>query len=388
MALLHWNDGPSPWRKRLFALAIIDVLVLVALTVFAVRSAGVTASPSLQGPRMGVGLNPAAPEAVEIVSVGTGSPADRAGLKVGDRVLSVDGQRVERNERLTQVIGETAVGASRHVRIARGETELDVDVTPEHGVRVPPGPPRGLFETEAGATGGQRIGLQEVAPGLAELAGLILVMGVAWRRRAASLMPILALIGIVTASGALSFLTLWAFRALAGWSLGAYLTSYLVATGAALALCLLLLRRARKHFAEVDRIDAVRPSVTTFSTVAGGVFYACTGAIRAGAVLAALWPSLASTQTSTSASLGPNASWGPMGIALGLLIFVVVGPIGEEVMFRGILLPWMRTWASPSWAVILAALSSPSPICTTAWALRSFSSTRSCWGGHDCGPAT
>lgn len=356
MALLHWNDGPSPWRRRLFALAIIDVLVVVALVVFAVRSPGVTASPSSQGPRMGVGLNPAAPEAVEVVSVGAGSPAERAGLRVGDRVLSVDGERVERNERLTQVISGTTVGASRRLRVARSGAELDIDVTPEQGVRIPPGPPRGLFESDAGAAESLRIGLQEMAPGLAELAGLVVVLAVAWRRRAASLMPILALIGIVTASGTLLFLTLRAFRSLAGLSLGAYLTSYLVATGTALGLGLLLLRSARTHFADVERIDTVVPRATTLSTVIGGIFYGLTGAIRAGLLLVALWPSFASTQASASAPLGPSPSWGPMGIALALIVFVVVGPIGEEVMFRGILLPWMRTWASPVWAVVLSAL--------------------------------
>jgi uncharacterized protein len=356
MALLHWNDGPSPWRKRLFALAVIDVVVVVALVVFAVRSPGVTASPSSQGPRMGVGLNPAALKEAEIVSVGAGSPAERAGLRVGDRVLSVDGERVEGSERLTQVISGTKVGASRHLRVVRGGAELDIIVTPEGGGQVSPGRPRRLFESQAGAAESARIGLQEMAPGLAELAGLVVVLALAWRRRAASLMPVLALMGIVTASDTSMFLALRAFRSLAGWSLGAYLTSYLVATGTALGLALLLRRRARTHFADVERVDAVAPPATTLATVIGGMFYGLTGAMRAGLLLAALWPSLASQQGPASDSLGPSLSWGPMGIGLAVLIFVVVGPIGEEVMFRGILLPWMRTWASPMGAVVLSAL--------------------------------
>jgi membrane protease YdiL (CAAX protease family) len=54
-------------------------------------------------------------------------------------------------------------------------------------------------------------------------------------------------------------------------------------------------------------------------------------------------------------SMGPKASWGPTGIALGLLVYAIAAPISEEIMFRGVLLGWMRTYVSPTWAVILSS---------------------------------
>ena len=47
---------------------------------------------------------------VEVKSIEEGSPASKAGLKVGDVVLDYNGQRVEGVEQFTRMVGETPVG--------------------------------------------------------------------------------------------------------------------------------------------------------------------------------------------------------------------------------------------------------------------------------------
>jgi serine protease Do len=57
--------------------------------------------------------------AVEITRVGTGSPADMAGLKTGDVVLQYNGVRVEGIEQFSRVVRETPVGRDVKLEILR-----------------------------------------------------------------------------------------------------------------------------------------------------------------------------------------------------------------------------------------------------------------------------
>ena len=57
--------------------------------------------------------------AVEITRVGTGSPADQAGLKTGDVVLQYNGARVEGIEQFSRMVRETPVGRDVRLEILR-----------------------------------------------------------------------------------------------------------------------------------------------------------------------------------------------------------------------------------------------------------------------------
>src|SRR5579864_5053449 len=57
--------------------------------------------------------------AVEITRVGTGSPADTAGLKTGDVVLQYNGVRVEGIEHFSRMVRETPVGRDVKLEILR-----------------------------------------------------------------------------------------------------------------------------------------------------------------------------------------------------------------------------------------------------------------------------
>lgn len=76
-----------------------------------------------------VGLGPAFSEPV-LGRVVAGGPAARAGLLEGDRVVSVDGQRIVDAAGLRQRIRDTAPGATMAWQVQRGERFLNLPVQP------------------------------------------------------------------------------------------------------------------------------------------------------------------------------------------------------------------------------------------------------------------
>jgi S1-C subfamily serine protease len=68
-------------------------------------------------------------QALIVVGIAAGSPADTAGLIVGDVVLQFDGQPVESPEDLLDLLRGDRVGRTVPVRILRGGAAQDVSVT-------------------------------------------------------------------------------------------------------------------------------------------------------------------------------------------------------------------------------------------------------------------
>ena len=57
-----------------------------------------------------------------------GFPAEKAGLKAGDVLLKIDGEKIASAERFGQLVRGTLPGTSLRVRILRGGTE-EIEVT-------------------------------------------------------------------------------------------------------------------------------------------------------------------------------------------------------------------------------------------------------------------
>ena len=68
-------------------------------------------------------------QALVVVSVQPDSPADRAGLLVGDVLLDFDGEPVTHVMELFELLDERRVGRAVVARLLRGGSETRLDVT-------------------------------------------------------------------------------------------------------------------------------------------------------------------------------------------------------------------------------------------------------------------
>jgi serine protease Do len=83
-----------------------------------------------RGAQIGVTVDEA-PEGVRIADVDTDSPASRAGLRSGDVVVEVDGERVRSARQFSRLIQESPDGRRVRLGILRGGERQTIEVTPE-----------------------------------------------------------------------------------------------------------------------------------------------------------------------------------------------------------------------------------------------------------------
>ncbi len=67
---------------------------------------------------------------VEIVEVATGSPAERAGLRAEDLIVSLAGEPVERVDDVQRAMAEDTIGQRVPITVLRGERWLDLELRP------------------------------------------------------------------------------------------------------------------------------------------------------------------------------------------------------------------------------------------------------------------
>ena len=80
------------------------------------------------------------PDEVQIAEVAVASPAEAAGLRAGDLVLTIDGQRVSSIEDFQRLVRER-IGGSVALEIQRGDQKVQTSMTP----RVDPPPGQGAI---------------------------------------------------------------------------------------------------------------------------------------------------------------------------------------------------------------------------------------------------
>jgi S1-C subfamily serine protease len=68
-------------------------------------------------------------DGTEIAAVRTRSPAEQAGIKAGDKVISVDGQPVRRHQEIRQVLGSFDAGEVIRLKLQRDGKEIELETT-------------------------------------------------------------------------------------------------------------------------------------------------------------------------------------------------------------------------------------------------------------------
>ncbi len=72
-------------------------------------------------------------QAVEIISVNSQSPADRAGLKEGDLIVAINEQPVSSVDDLHRFLSEWPIGQAINLTILRGQERIKIEVIPAEG---------------------------------------------------------------------------------------------------------------------------------------------------------------------------------------------------------------------------------------------------------------
>jgi membrane protease YdiL (CAAX protease family) len=350
-AVKEWRSaGPDRrWAGRLLALALVDTLVAVALIAVAEqRDVPPTAPAAARRLVIGVVPDPASTgPGVRLGTITPGGPAEKVGLRVGDIIESVGGKAVSSLAELQREVGHASPDAPLQLRVRRDRSVFTVEFEPVWSDQVPP-QRRPLFQPDA--AGGS----------------CITSFGGAWKPIALeiALLAVLAVAGWRGGAGAGVWFTLLALvvgtsGALVGWVAPCLLVGGPSAGGMLLSmwgtsLGLVLTALAGRGWVRPPPIVASR---SVSSTVLLGAWYAVTGAIRVAIVVGAIRFFLPSTTQATPIDLfAPALQSGGPGLLVVAVGAVVLAPLGEELVFRGMLLPSLIPWAGTTAALWISAI--------------------------------
>jgi membrane protease YdiL (CAAX protease family) len=334
---------------------VIDFLVLLSLIALLTGKVSLHTPPAPPGARVGVVLDPDdRGDGAVVQAVLPGSPAERAGLRAGDRVTAIDGQPVKNNAEMSATIGATTPGNERTLTLRRGGKTIDVHARPapmRASSRQAP-----LFEP-----GRERSSLREALEhlGAAWSASVLLlaVISLARARRAASLGPPalsfwLAFAGILAGANVALLLVSLALQEVVG---GASMGGALLGASAGSGTLLVLSAAWRARLLRRGALAIDPPGAPALRTILGGIGYTFAGLVRVGLLLVVAIPLLHLPETDPGAEIREilRPSLPPVGVAIFAFTLVVLAPVGEETLFRGVLLPWLRGFLSPeaaAWA--------------------------------------
>jgi membrane protease YdiL (CAAX protease family) len=359
LAAIGWaKDATSahrPWRRWLVALAILDTLVAGATVHMAVtKAAQKVSTPASSSARvLGLGLDPDySGPGVRLLWVSKRSPAAAAGLREGDLVHTVNGQPVDSTQALQAVVRDTPPEVPVKLELEREGVRREVPVVPVDPRTFAP-PPTGLFEPrEEEAPAPPRWSPRRELIGSALAAGGLILLWALSRKRGGGARPLVVLAVLVAALGGFA-LTDRGLAALLGGSTrgGALLAMW----GQTLVLCVaswvVLARGGAAASPEAPRswLRTYLLSLGLLITLAPRV------------LLPLVWLSLLGS-TPPEANQHPlvglvqQGPMGPLGWVLLGIPAALLAPVGEELLFRGLLLPWLHTWTRPVVALVLSAV--------------------------------
>jgi membrane protease YdiL (CAAX protease family) len=326
------------WTRWLVALVVADALVAGSLGWMIAEPDKFKAPPDAvapaNGPRVGVQFTTdGGKETTRIQTIVPGSPAEQAGLKLGDVVEKVDAAATPSAKEFRDAILAGAAGTPRELTVRRGDEVLTMSVTPV----IPP--KSSLFETGP-ATRDDFDWAETIVQFLPALLVVAIAALVARRRSRMRLAVwrgfMLASLGSFAISIGVGFLV----RAiLGGWSLGGGLIAMVMQMLGMLGLTLVATRWCGR---DVPPPDDPLPPLPPVRTGLLGAYYLFTGFIRASVLLGMADILFFDREFSSKTQVLDLVARSPLGV-LGTMLFVLdvvfLGPFAEEKLFRGYLLP-------------------------------------------------
>jgi membrane protease YdiL (CAAX protease family) len=319
------------WGRRLLVLGGVDLLVAAVL--IWVTAAGITADPPEPvRPMIGVVFSPDDPGRAVVATLIPGMPAEEAGLRPGDVLKAVDGLPPTSMADAVRMLRDGGV-QERVLTIERAEEGVfEVRVAPRPHVV----PARRLFEVappQAGPSGGWQ--LRDLA-GLAVPAAVILATWLASRRRPGPRAWRGFLLSLSMFIGG-SFGAVHLMKTLqGGLSRGGVLISIILADVGLMLGALLAAAWLRS-----DRPAEPPPAMSRGRAMGLAFYYVLTSYPRMAILLFGIDRLAFGGTAKPGDALDALAQTlhGPAGVVLFVLAVAVVGPIAEEIVFRGQLLP-------------------------------------------------
>ncbi len=345
------NEEQVRWTRRVFALAIIDTCVALALGISSAAGIDASPSPDREPARIGVALEEVA-NGVRVSDVIDGSPAERAGLRAADVVVAAEGREIRSARDLASV---TAEGDPVTLDVVRGRERVAIEVTPTRD-RLAPTIVRSTHrcdERTTSRTGPWWLSIASYAPFVV----FVVVLWIIGRRRAPQWSFWLPFFGVLFV-GALSMdLGAWIGCKIAGGFGMRAQTAGLLLSEIAMAVLAFVFFLRRRAAAPVLSDGRERWSIPR--TYGGALLYAFAWMPRVGALaVVLLWLSQRLGLFEVSPMLEellerPRDSWSAV---LTVASAVVLAPIAEELLFRGLLLPHLTRSFSAWTSIYVGAL--------------------------------